>query len=62
VDRLEHEDGRSFIWLVSQSREEVTVKPVTADGGSLRTLDGVDVDRITLPRYGVQVLEWHADR
>jgi endo-1,4-beta-mannosidase len=62
VDRLEHEDGRSFIWLVSQSREEVTVKPVTADGGSLRTLDGADVDRITLPRYGVQVLEWHADR
>ncbi len=58
VDRLQHEDGRSFVWLVSQAREEVTVKPALPQGGALYGLDGKDADTVTLPPYGVEVLEW----
>ncbi|MGA5700487.1 glycoside hydrolase 5 family protein [Peterkaempfera bronchialis] len=56
TDRLIHEDGRTFVWLVSQAREEVTVKPAIAEG-SLYELDGTAVDAVTLPVYGVRVLE-----
>jgi hypothetical protein len=57
VDRLHHEDGRTFVWLVSQGREEVTVKPAVTGGGALYDLDGTEVDAVTLPVYGVRVLE-----
>jgi endo-1,4-beta-mannosidase len=57
VDRLQHEDGRTFVWLVSQGREEVTVKPAVTGGGALYDLDGTEVDAVTLPVYGVRVLE-----
>ncbi|MFJ6214134.1 cellulase family glycosylhydrolase [Streptomyces sp. NPDC092296] len=56
VDRLEHEDGRTFVWLVSQAREELTVKPSVASG-ALYELDGTPADAVTLPVYGVRVLE-----
>ncbi|MFC5907386.1 cellulase family glycosylhydrolase [Streptacidiphilus monticola] len=59
VDRLVHEDGRQFVFLVSQTRTELTVKPSLAEGGSLRTLDGTPADQLPLPPYGVFVLEWH---
>lgn len=57
VDRLEHEDGRTFVWLVSQAREELTVKPGLNGGGALYELDGVPADFVRLPVYGVHVLE-----
>ena len=60
VDRLEHEDGRSFVWLVTQSREELTVKPGLPLGGGLFELDGTAADTVTLSPYGVRVLEWRS--
>ena len=60
VDRLEHEDGRSFVWLVSQSGEERAVKPALPLGGALFELDGSALTSLTLPPYGVRVLEWRA--
>lgn len=60
VDRLEHEDGRVFVWLVSQAREELTVKPLVADGLALRELDGTAADSVTLPVHGVRVLQLSA--
>lgn len=56
VDRLVHEDGRSFVWLVSQSPAELPVKPLVTDG-ALYELDGTPADTVTLPAYGVRVLE-----
>ncbi|WP_165990135.1 cellulase family glycosylhydrolase [Streptomyces sp. YIM 98790] len=56
VDRLEHPDGRVFVWLVSQSREEVTVEPVLPDGGELLALDGTPAGKVTLEPHGVAVL------
>ncbi|WP_030902762.1 glycoside hydrolase 5 family protein [Streptomyces sp. NRRL F-5126] len=56
ADTLEHEDGRRFVWLVSQSDEELTVRPESA--GPLRELRGGDaVDTVTLAPFGVRVLE-----
>jgi hypothetical protein len=57
VDRLEHEDGRTFVWLVSQAREELTVKPVVNGGGPLYDLDGAPAGTVRLPVLGVRVLE-----
>ncbi len=57
VDRLEHQDGRVFVWLVSQAREEVEAEPVVAQGSALYTLDGTRADRVLLPVLGVRVLE-----
>jgi endo-1,4-beta-mannosidase len=59
VDRLEHPDGRVFVWLVNQVREELTVKP-TVESGSLADLDGRPAGTVTLPAYGVRVLELRA--
>ncbi|WP_230993513.1 hypothetical protein [Streptomyces endocoffeicus] len=56
VDRLVHEDGRVFVWLVSQARAELTVKPVVTDGARLLSLDGAAADTVVLPPYGVRVL------
>jgi endo-1,4-beta-mannosidase len=56
VDRLVHEDGRTFVWLVSQSTAELPVKPLVTDG-ALYELDGTPADTVTLPGYGVRVLE-----
>ena len=60
VDRLLHEDGRCFVWLVSQAREELAVKPALPLGGALFELDGGALTGVTLPPYGVRVLEWRA--
>lgn len=50
---LRHRDGRRFVWLVSQSEEELTVKP----GGDLTDLaSGEPVSEVTLRPYGVRVL------
>ncbi|WP_425837995.1 cellulase family glycosylhydrolase [Streptomyces fractus] len=49
ADTLVHEDGRRFLWLVSQAEEELTVRP----SGRL----GKPLDEVTLAPYGVRVIE-----
>ncbi|MFI5664891.1 cellulase family glycosylhydrolase [Streptomyces sp. NPDC051684] len=49
ADTLVHEDGRRFLWLVSQADEELTVRPADRLGKPL--------DEVTLAPYGVRVLE-----
>ncbi|WP_130796615.1 cellulase family glycosylhydrolase [Streptomyces otsuchiensis] len=56
VDRLVHEDGHAFVWLVSQAAEPVTAEPVVEGGARLTTLDGAPVGSLTLPAHGVAVL------
>jgi hypothetical protein len=52
---LRHRDGRSFVWLVSQSDTEVTVKPTVQ--GRLADLDtGQPAEEVTLDPFGVRVL------
>ncbi|WP_163572049.1 glycoside hydrolase 5 family protein [Fodinicola feengrottensis] len=53
TDTLVHADGRRFGWFVSQHPTEVTIRPEVP----LRTLAGEPVDDVTLPPFGVQVLE-----
>ncbi|WP_413802554.1 cellulase family glycosylhydrolase [Streptomyces iranensis] len=56
ADLLVHDDGRRFVWLVSQSPDEVTVRPVAE--GKLRDLEsGAATADVTLGPYGVRVLE-----
>jgi endo-1,4-beta-mannosidase len=52
---LRHRDGRNFVWLVSQSDTEVTVKP-TVQGHLADLGTGQPVEEITLGAYGVRVL------
>ncbi|MGW2324311.1 glycoside hydrolase 5 family protein [Streptomyces sp. NPDC001700] len=55
ADVLVHEDGRRFVWLISQSPEPLTVRP--AADGELRDLaTGEPVAEIGLDAYGVRVL------
>lgn len=49
ADTLVHEDGRRFLWLVSQAEEELTVRPSDRLGKPL--------DEVTLAPYGVRVIE-----
>jgi endo-1,4-beta-mannosidase len=58
VDLIDHEDGRRFVWLVSQSDGELAVKPTVAQGLALRGLDGSDTaDGIVLEPFGVGVFQ-----
>ncbi len=62
VGELSHSDGRRFIWLVSQSAEELLVKPQLRDGLRLRAIDRADpLGDICLGRFGVEVLCLEAD-
>ncbi|MEU9202598.1 cellulase family glycosylhydrolase [Streptomyces sp. NPDC048332] len=55
ADTLVHEDGRRFVWLVSQAEEELTVR---LSGGVPHELDsGRPVTEVTLAPYGVRVFE-----
>src|SRR3954452_24172074 len=54
TDELVHEDGRRFVFFVSQHESPVTVTPSVA-GGDLRTLDGAPGSTLTLDPYGVAV-------
>jgi hypothetical protein len=52
---LRHRDGRNFVWLISQSDTEVTVKPTVE--GHLADLDtGQPAEEVTLDAFGVRVL------
>ncbi|OLF15547.1 beta-mannosidase [Actinophytocola xanthii] len=52
---LSHEDGRRFAWLVSQSPDPLTVRP-TVRGGLAGLEDWRPLDELTLPPFGVSVL------
>jgi hypothetical protein len=54
---MEHEDGRSFVWFISQHDGPLTAEPVLAGGGSLRNLDGAALHSVELPPFGVVVAE-----
>ncbi|WP_255953955.1 glycoside hydrolase 5 family protein [Streptomyces odontomachi] len=56
ADVLVHEDGRRFVWLVSQHGEEITVRPA-ADGTLHDLTSGTAADEVTLAPYGVRVME-----
>jgi hypothetical protein len=56
VATMSHEDGREFVWFVSQADEELRVTP-SLGSGRLRLLDGTDTDEVELGPLGVQVLE-----
>ncbi|WP_328539368.1 cellulase family glycosylhydrolase [Streptomyces sp. NBC_00344] len=55
ADVLVHEDGRRFVWLVSQSDETRTVRP--GGGGLFDLTTGERSTDVTLEPYGVRVLE-----
>ena len=58
VDGLVHEDGRRFVWLVSESDGPLVVRPRLPAGGRLIPLGGGDtVDEVELAPYGVTVLQ-----
>jgi hypothetical protein len=58
VDGLVHEDGRRFVWLVSESDGPLVVRPRLPAGGRLIPLGGGDtVDELELAPYGVTVLQ-----
>ncbi|HBF82345.1 MAG TPA: beta-mannosidase [Streptomyces sp.] len=56
ADTLVREDGARFVWLVSQSEEEITVRP-TADGALYEPGGDRRVVDVTLAPFGVRVLE-----
>lgn len=54
---LVHEDGRRFVWFVSQAAQQLTAKPRLADGLVLTPLDGGEpITEVELAPYGVSVL------
>ncbi|HWC78809.1 MAG TPA: cellulase family glycosylhydrolase [Pseudonocardiaceae bacterium] len=56
VDGLVHEDGRRFVWFVSQADAPLTITPRLAAGVGLVDLDGGDPDEsVRLPPFGVAV-------
>jgi hypothetical protein len=58
VDGLVHEDGRRFVWFVSERDVPQVVRPRLAAGGRLTPLGGGDtVEEVELAPYGVTVLQ-----
>lgn len=53
---LRHRDGRRFVWLISQSEEELDVKPAVVGGRLADLSTGDPVGEVTLRPYGVRVL------
>lgn len=53
VDTMVHEDGREFVWFVSQSADPLVVEPVL--DGALRSLDGALLGAVELDSFGVVV-------
>jgi endo-1,4-beta-mannosidase len=57
ADVMVHQDGRRFVWLVSQAAEPVAVKPQLAAGFRLSALDGGAANgEVSLVPFGVRVL------
>jgi endo-1,4-beta-mannosidase len=62
VDALVHQDGSRYVWLVSESAEELKVRPRVDGGGTLQTLEGAATeDTVLLPPYGALVLRHRSD-
>jgi beta-glucosidase len=59
VDGLVHDDGRRFVWFVSECAEPLTFAPQLRDGGTLVELAGGEVSKVELEPYGVRVLVQH---
>lgn len=58
VGQLDHVDGRSFVWLVSQSAEALGVSPVVQEGRVLVDERGAELPaEVELAPYEVRVLE-----
>jgi hypothetical protein len=58
VDGLVHQDGRRFVWLVSERDGPLVVRPRVAAGSRLMPLGGGDaVEQVELAPYGVTVLQ-----
>ena len=55
VDSLVHDDGREFVFVLSQHSKPVTVTP-TVTSGHLVTLDGAPTSSVSIDPYGVAVL------
>jgi hypothetical protein len=57
VARMDHEDGRAFVWFVSQHDQPLTAHPALARG-ALLSLDGRErLNAVELPPFGVVVAE-----
>lgn len=56
ADTLVREDGTRYVWLVSQSGEDLTVRP-SADGDLRQLTGGEPVKEVVITPYGVRVLE-----
>ena len=56
VGRMTHEDGREFVWFVSQHEKATTAVPAVRRG-TLVSLDGGKLSEVELPPYGVLVAE-----
>jgi beta-glucosidase len=62
VDGLVRDDGRVFVWLVSESADALAVEPVVASGGRLRPVkagpdSGEPTAKVDLGPYAVRVFE-----
>jgi endo-1,4-beta-mannosidase len=57
VDSLDRDDGRRFVWLISQSPLPVTVTPRTPTGSLMHELHtGAEMSTVDIPAFGVRVL------
>ena len=64
VGEMVHDDGRRFVWFVSQHEAELTVSPVLAglpEGSTLVDLEGQAQASVDLGAYGVVVRELRAE-
>ncbi len=57
VGRMDHEDGRAFVWFVSQHDQPLTARPVAARGTILDLTSGEELSTVELPPFGVVVTE-----
>lgn len=56
VGELNHDDGRRFVWLINMTDHETSVAPTSPAG--LMPIDGGEpVHTVTLPAFGVEVLQ-----
>ena len=55
VDSLVHDDGREFVFVVSQHSKPITVAP-SVTSGTLVTLEGAPAPSVSIDPYGVTVL------
>ena len=58
VDGLVHQDGRRFVWLVSERDGPLVVHPKVVAGSCLIPVGGGDpIEQVELAPYGVKVLQ-----